>query len=140
MILDPSAIRIEDVNAGNMGLMSFVPAIVDIASAFFGALYFLMSAKYVKSFPICLLILLMNVHSWLINSILAVSADSSVVIFSTDIETGCLGFLNFNQNLLVLFMYAVFCSFFGSAGNILCLLFYSPMLTANSYLLEPFFA
>jgi hypothetical protein len=37
-------------------------------------------------------------------------------------------------------MYAIFCSFFGSAGYILVLLFYSALVTSNAYLIEPFFA
>ena len=36
--------------------------------------------------------------------------------------------------------YGIFCSFFGSAGYVLCLLFYSPVVTSNAYLLEPFIA
>ena len=54
---------------------------------------------------------------------------------------GCLGFLNLADNpLLSLICYAIFASFFGSAGYVLCLLFYSPLVTSNAYLLEPFFA
>ena len=63
------------------------------------------------------------------------------MIFSTDVDHGCMGFLNLaDNNLTVLSMYALFASFFGSAGYVLCLLFYSPLVTSNAYLLEPFFA
>ena len=55
-------------------------------------------------------------------------------------ETGCLGFLNLNNPALAIFSYAIFASFFGSAGYVLCLLFYSPLVTSNAYLVEPFFA
>ena len=55
-------------------------------------------------------------------------------------ETGCLGFLNMNNPALALFSYAIFASFFGSAGYVLCLLFFSPLVTSNAYLVEPFFA
>ena len=62
-------------------------------------------------------------------------------MFSTDVELGCLGFLNITgQPLFPLICYAVLASFFGSAGYVLCLLFYSPLVTSNAYLLEPFFA
>jgi hypothetical protein len=37
-------------------------------------------------------------------------------------------------------MYAIFASFFGSAGYTLSLLFYSPLVTCNAYLIEPFLA
>jgi hypothetical protein len=53
---------------------------------------------------------------------------------------GCLGFLNPNQPLLPLLLYALFASFFGSAGYTLCLLFFSPLVTCNAYLVEPLLA
>lgn len=37
-------------------------------------------------------------------------------------------------------MYGIFCSFFGSAGYVLTLLFFSPLVTSNAYLIEPFIA
>ena len=36
--------------------------------------------------------------------------------------------------------YGILASFFGSAGYVFCLLFYSPVVTSNSYLIEPFIA
>lgn len=118
-----------------------MPAVIDLGSAFFGALYFLMSARNVKTFPVCLLILIMNIHTWVINSLVAKYENHDITMFSLDTHTGCLGFLNLSHNdLLPLFSYAVFASFFGSAGYVLCLLFFSPLVTSNAYLLEPFFA
>ena len=37
-------------------------------------------------------------------------------------------------------MWSVFCAFFGQAGYIISLNFFSPLVTSNAYLLEPFFA
>jgi hypothetical protein len=51
-----------------------------------------------------------------------------------------LGFLNPNQPLTPLIFYAILASFFGSAGYTLCLLFYSPLVTCNAYLVEPLLA
>ena len=113
---------------------------IDLGSAFFGALYFLMSARNVKNLPICFLILLMNLHTFFINSIVAMFNDPEIQIFSFDMETGCLGFLNVHNRALPLLSYALFASFFGSAGYVLCLLFFSPLVTSNAYLVEPFFA
>ena len=48
--------------------------------------------------------------------------------------------MNVHNEVLPLLFYSIFSSFFGSAGYILCLLFYSPLVTSNAYLLEPFFA
>ena len=83
----------------------------------------------------------MNVHTWLINGLVASYQNPEIKLLSFDAETGCLGFLNiFSNPILPLFSYALFASFFGSAGYILCLLFYSPLVTSNAYLVEPFFA
>ena len=100
-----------------------------------------MSARNVKNLPVCLLILIMNMHTWLINGLVAKYQNPEIELLSFSPETGCLGFLNILENpLLPLFSYAVLASFFGSAGYVLCLLFYSPLVTSNAYLIEPFFA
>ena len=117
-----------------------MPALVDIGSAFFGACYFLLSAHNVKSLPICLLLLLMNSHTWLINSLMAKSVNPQIRLFSFDMEYGCLGFLNPNNDPGLIASYALFASFFGSAGYVLCLLFFSPLVTSNAFLVEPLFA
>ena len=135
MIFDPKAAR------SNSEIESSIwPGMIDLGSAFFGALYFLMSAHNVKNLPICLLIFLMNLHTFFINSAIAKFNSPEIEIFSLDMETGCLGFLNVNNSALPLLAYALFASFFGSAGYVLCLLFFSPLVTSNAYLVEPFFA
>lgn len=55
-------------------------------------------------------------------------------------EYGCLGFLNPHNDLQIITAYAFFASFLGSAGYVLCLLFFSPLVTSNAFLVEPFFA
>jgi len=141
IIMDPEAVRVASGPNQDGGVQSFWPGIIDLASAFFGALYFLMSARNVKNLPVCLLILIMNMHTWMLNGLVAKYQNPDIALFSFEPETGCLGFLNLMGNpLLPLFSYAIFASFFGSAGYILCLLFYSPLVTSNAYLLEPFFA
>jgi hypothetical protein len=55
-------------------------------------------------------------------------------------QYGCLGFLNPNNDPWLIGAYALFASFFGSAGYVLCLLFFSPLVTSNAFLVEPFFA
>jgi hypothetical protein len=117
-----------------------MPALLDAGSAVFGAAYFLLSAKNVKRVPICLLLVLMFVHTWAINAVIAKASDPTVKMFSFDTTVGCLGFLNWNQPLLNLFLYWLMASFFGSAGYTLSLLFYSPLVTCNAYLIEPLIA
>ena len=141
IIMDPKANRVGASGASGSIEQSLWPGIIDLVSAFFGALYFLMSARNVKNLPVCLLILIMNFHTWAINGWVAKYQNPEISLFSLDPQTGCLGFLNVLETPWIpLFFYAVFASFFGSAGYVLCLLFYSPLVTSNAYLLEPFFA
>ena len=73
MIFDPEAVR-----NNSKAETSIWPGMVDLGSAFFGALYFLMSARNVKSVPICFLIFLMNLHTFLINSVVAKLDDPKI--------------------------------------------------------------
>ena len=62
MVMDPQAARKDSPGS------ALVPAIVDICSAFFGALYFIMSAANARDVPMCLLLLIYNSHTFLLNS------------------------------------------------------------------------
>ena len=59
---------------------------------------------------------------------------------STDPVNGCLGFLDKDSLFFAFVPFGIFAAFFGSAGYVICLLFYSPVITSNAYLLEPFIA
>lgn len=135
MVIDPSAMRADGTQP------SVFPALIDFFSAFFGALYFLMNTRNVKALPVCFLIFTLNLFCFLINALLAkLVFDFEVKIFSFDVHRGCLGFLNPEIALFTIFPYGILTALFGSAGYVLCLLFYSPMVAANAYLLEPFIA
>ena len=84
IIMDPKASRVASDSVDTTD-ESYLPAIIDLVSAFFGALYFIMSARNVKSIPVCLLILLMNMHTFVINSCLAMYQNPEIEIFSTDV-------------------------------------------------------
>ena len=135
MITDPSAHRNDGVSG------SFVTYTVCLASAIFGAFYFMMNAKNVKSLPICFLLLIMNIHNFILCSALAIAvSQGEIKFFSLDPVNGCFGFLNQETALMAFVPYGIFCAFLGSAGYVICLLFYSPVVTSNAYLLEPFIA
>lgn len=72
MITDPKAARVSTVQP------SIMPALLDVGSAVFGAVFFLLSAKNVKRVPICLLLVLMFTHTWVINSTIAKALDPTV--------------------------------------------------------------
>jgi drug/metabolite transporter (DMT)-like permease len=65
MIFDSKAARADGQEA------SIFVALIDIFSALFGAIYFLLQARSVKKIPIFLLIWVMNVHTFFINSCIA---------------------------------------------------------------------
>ena len=135
MIVDPSAER-KDGYEG-----SYLDYLLVLGSAAFGGLYFLMNAKNLKTMPVCMLLFIMNVHNFILCSLLAkISSKGHIQIFSLDPVNGCLGFL-YKENIFVaLVPYGILASFCGSAGYVLCLYFYSPVVTSNSYLIEPFIA
>jgi hypothetical protein len=62
------------------------------------------------------------------------------MIFSTDPNYGCLGFLSPDTAAFSFLCYGIFSSFFGSVGYVISLIFFSPIVCSNSLLLEPFFA
>lgn len=117
-----------------------IPDLVNFGSSLFGAFYFLMNAKNVNSLPIFSLILFMNIHLFFINSILAKISDSKIEIFSIDPEFGCLGFFNPKIAFITFVPFGILSSVCGSAGYVLCLLFYTPLAVTNAYLLEPIVA
>ena len=81
----------------------------------------------------------MNISNFVMCSLLAmIMTKGEAKIFSTDPVNGCLGFLNPQIALVSFIPYGILSSFFGSAGYVLCLLFYSPAVTSNAFLLEPF--
>ena len=65
MIVDPVAMRVD----GQSG--SYFDYGVVLGSSVFGALYFMMNAKNVKEMPICMLLFVMNIHNFILCSLLA---------------------------------------------------------------------
>lgn len=117
--------------------------LINLGSALFGALYFLMNASNVNSLPIMSLIFVQNVHLWILNSLLAKFTSDpldGVQIFSMDKDRGCLGFLDPEIRFVAFIPYGIFSSVMGSAGYVMCLLFYSPLVVSNAYLIEPLIA
>jgi hypothetical protein len=116
----------------------------------FGALYFILNVKFLKSLPTCFYILVINFNNFFICAILAkitsqmeINAGSSthlVEIFSFDPYYGCFGFLHKDHLFINLFLNGFLASLCGSAGYIVSLLFFTPVVTTNAFLVEPFLA
>ena len=90
--------------------------------------------------PIVSLILFQNFHLFFINSMLAKLSNPDIELFSFDMNTGCLGFFDPRIAFIAFVPFGIFCSIMGSAGYVICLLFYSPLVVSNAFLIEPFVA
>ena len=82
-------------------------------------------------------------HLWTLNSLLAkFTSDQKdgIEIFSMDKDTGYLGFFDPKIMFIAFIPFGIFSSVMGSAGYVMCLLFYSPLVVSNAYLIEPLIA
>lgn len=141
IMLDPNAQKVD--STFTKGQIMGADAI-NFFAAIFGAFYFILSAKNVKDIPICTLIFIMNVHFLIINALLAslnILGDGPPFEFwSMNPKSGLFGFLNPECAFVAFVPYGIYCSIFGSAGYIVCLLFFSPLVVSSSFLLEPLVA
>jgi drug/metabolite transporter (DMT)-like permease len=89
MYFDPNAERNDGETIG------FWIYLLILLTSIPGALYFLINSRLVKKVPIFTLLLVMNFHNFLFNSLLAkIINPYEVQIFSIDPVYGCYGFLN----------------------------------------------
>ena len=58
--------------------------------------------------------------------------------FSLDVKMGGFGFLNSDEAFMAIVCYGLATGFFGSACYVICLLFFSPVITSAAYLFEIF--
>ena len=135
MVLDPNAKRVNGEPAG-----SFVIDLLTILSSIPGALYFMLSSRIVNRFPVFMYLAIMSLHTFILNAVLAMAMDPTIVFLSMDPKYGCFGFLARENALFCLIPYGILCGFFGSAGYILTLLFYSPLVTTSAIIAEPLVA
>lgn len=80
---------------------------------------------------------------WTLNSLLAKFTSDpkdGIEMFSMDKDTGCLGFFDPEIMFIAFVPFGIFSSVCGSAGYVACLLFYSPLVVSNAYLIEPLIA
>ena len=64
--------------------------------------------------------------------------DEGYEVFSTDKYLGAFGFFHKDQALVAILGFGTAAGFFGHAGYILCLFFFSPVIVSASFLAEPF--
>ena len=135
MLLDPRAMRKDGETS------SWWEDIIIILSSVPAAFFFLLNSKLVKKVPIFTLLLIMNIHSFIVNALLAKITDPyKVEMISINPEYGCFGFFNPSSALIAFVPYGICSSLFGSAGYVISLLFFSPLVVTNAFLTTPFVA
>ena len=91
--------------------------------------------------PICVLLFSINFIGFIISSAIAsATTGGKAKLFSFDPDNGSLGFLDSDNVWIVFVLQGIFGSFMGSAGYMLSLFFYSPVVTSSAFLLEPLVA
>lgn len=135
MILDPRAVRTDGEKA------AFWLSLIVLLTSVPGAFYFLVNSKLVKTVPIFALLLIMNVNSFILNALLAKIMNSSETkIFSIDKNYGCFGFFSSEAAFMAFVPFGLVSALLGSAGYVICLLFFSPLVCTNAFLLQPYVA
>ena len=103
------------------------------------AFFMIINGLLVKVFPIFTLLVLQAIIGYLYLTIFMVSAYSDrFVFFSLDIQWGGFGFCDENQAVKAILFYGLSAGFFGNAGYVICLLFFSPVIVSACFLFEPF--
>ena len=64
--------------------------------------------------------------------------DEDYKVFSVDKEWGAFGMFHTEHAVMAILGYGSSCGFFGNAGYVLSLIFFSPVIVSASFLLEPF--
>ena len=113
--------------------------LVVISSNLAAALFFLLNRSLTKSAPSFLgYIATLNGISTFIFCVIAVLGEDATIDFNT--SQGLFGWLDNQISFVTIFFYGFLATFFGSAGYLFSLQFYSPLVVMNAHLLEPIIA
>ena len=113
--------------------------LIVISSNLAAALFFLLNRSLIKSAPTFLgYIALLNCVSTFIFCVIAVLGEDATIDFN--VTTGLFGWLDNRISFITIFFYGFLATFFGSAGYLFSLQFYSPLVVMNARLLEPVIA
>ena len=133
MMYDRQAIRIDGESGGPLIYICVILLSV------FPAIMFGVNSYNVKLMPPVTLIWMHCLYSWAWSSFMARISDSRVQIFSNDTEMGCLGFMN-SETWIFAFLVGLISGVIFWLSGMLALQIFSPVIVANSLLLDPFIA
>jgi hypothetical protein len=134
MMFDPKAVRTDGVEAS-----VWIYAIA-FFTCIFGAIFFMISGKTLKSLPPLTLLLMMSFYLWIFAAISSRIVDERVQLFSTDPQFGVFGFMDSETWVYSYFGFGLFAGLGYSACSVLALLFFSPLVVSNAFLFEPLVA
>lgn len=106
--------------------------------AFLASFFILMNGLLVKVYPIFMLLVFQGILGFIYTGILLESSEEEYSMFSNDAEWGGFGFFNKDKFFDTFFVFGMSAGFWGSAGYIISLLFFSPVIVSASFLTEPF--
>ena len=134
MFSDPEAER-TDGKTGNFWSYS-----ICIGCALFGAFFILVNGILVKVVPIFILLTSQTfLGFWYLAVFIAVTGVHSEYKFaSNDKMFGAFGWLNEDEALVAILCFGPTAGFWGNAGYVVALLFFSPVIVSASFLFEPF--
>lgn len=131
---DPQAERTD----GKKG--TFFSYSICLFCAFLAAFFFIINGLLVKVVPIFMLLLIQTLFGFLYLSVFiaTLAGEPDYKFASFDKLNGAFGFLHNDEALVALLCFGPAAGFWGNAGYVVCLLFFSPVIVSASFLFEPF--
>ena len=106
--------------------------------SFMAAVFFIINGVLVKVVPIFTLLEMQNLVVCLFMPIVMILTMEDYSWFSLDIFNGGFGFMNPDEAFYAFVYFGLSAGFFGNVGYVICLLFFSPVITSAAYLIEIF--
>ena len=133
MLSDPEAER-TDGKKGTAWAYTFC-----IFCAFMAAFFFLINGLLVKTVPIFTLCTIQSLLGFLYMAIfISTTGADPDYSFTDDRDHGAFGFIHPSQAFNAFFIFGPVAAFWGNAGNVISLLFFSPVIVSACVLVEPF--
>ena len=134
MLSDPSAERTD----GKKGTV--LAYVICFSMTILAVFYFLINGLLVKTVPIFFLLFAQSALGFFYLTIFfyATGVDPEYEFASVDKDHGAFGFLNEENVLVAMLCFGPSAGFWGSAGIVVSMLFFSPVITSACFLLVPF--
>lgn len=103
------------------------------------AFFMIINGILVRVFPIFTLLVAQALIGYVYLTIVMVTVfNKDFDLFSMDVNWGGFGFFDKEEAFAAIVCYGLSAGFFGNAGYVICLLFFSPVIVSACFLFEPF--